>query len=94
MEKTNVQNNRPDVRDLIDICKGHKVYLQTHNIPDPDAIGSAYGLQEILREYGIDSTICYDGDIDKLSSSKILDMFGIKMYSDESLYASVFTWSN
>ena len=85
MEKTNFQNNRPDVRDLIDICKGHHVYLQTHNIPDPDAIGSAYGLQEIFRAYGIPATICYDGDIDKLSSSKILDMFGIKMYSDESL---------
>ena len=77
--------SRPDIRDLVEICKGHRIYIQTHNIPDPDAIGSAYGLRELLREFGIESTICYDGDIDKLSSSKILDMFGIKMYADTSV---------
>jgi len=77
--------SRPDIRELIEIVKGHKVYIQTHNIPDPDAISSAYGLQELFIQFGIPSTICYDGDIDKLSSSKLLDMFGIKMYSDESL---------
>ena len=71
------------VRELIDICKGHKIYIQTHNIPDPDAIGSAYGLQQLMKIYDIEATICYDGDIDKLSSSKMLDMFGIKMFSDE-----------
>ena len=76
---------KQDIKKLIDICKGHKVYIQTHNIPDPDAIASAFGLQHILKSYGISSTICYDGDIDKLSSSKMLDMFGIEMFSDQSL---------
>ena len=80
-----VSKDRPDIRTLIEICKGHKIFIQTHNIPDPDAIGSAYGLQQILLEYGISSTICYDGDIDKLSSSKILDMFGIKMFADQDI---------
>ena len=76
---------RPNVKKLIDICKGHKVYIQTHNIPDPDAIGSAYGLQQLLREFGIVATICYDGEIDKTSSAKLLEMFGIKMFPDQSL---------
>ena len=78
-----IVSSRPDVKELIEILKGHRVYIQTHNIPDPDAIGSAYGLQQLLLEFGIESTICYDGDIDKLSSSKILDVFGIKMFPDE-----------
>ena len=77
--------NRPDIRDLIEICKGHKIYIQTHNIPDPDAIGSAFGLQQLFKEFGIGSTICYDGDIDKFSASKMLDLFGIEMYPDEDL---------
>ncbi|SCW43683.1 DHHA1 domain-containing protein [Ruminococcaceae bacterium YRB3002] len=81
----NTLNDRPDVRELIEICKGHKVYIQTHNIPDPDAIGSAFGLQQLLLEFGIKSTICYDGEIDKFSASKMLDLFGIEMFPDEEL---------
>lgn len=80
MEKT-----RPDIMDLIALCKGHKVYIQTHNIPDPDAIGSAYGLQQLFLQFGVDSRICYDGDIDKLSASKMLDMFGIEMFADQDI---------
>ena len=80
-----MEENKSDIRDLITICRGHKVYIQTHNIPDPDAIGSAFGLQQLFREFGIDSTICYDGDIDKLSSSKMLDMFGIEMFPDQDI---------
>lgn len=85
MSGSGTQIERPDIRDLIKICRGHKIFIQTHNIPDPDAIGSAFGLQQLLLEFGIESTICYDGDIDKLSSSKILDLFGILMYSDDDI---------
>lgn len=31
--------------ELVEILKGHKTYIQTHNFPDPDAIASAFGLQ-------------------------------------------------
>ena len=78
-----MKKDRPDIRELISICKGHKVYIQTHNIPDPDAIGSAFGLQQLLKQFGVASTICYDGDIDKLSSSKMLELFGIEMFPDQ-----------
>lgn len=37
------------------------VYIQTHNFPDPDAIASALGIQELLKHNGISSTICYKG---------------------------------
>lgn len=69
------------VQELIDLCKGQKVYIQTHNFPDPDAIGSAYGLQKLFEKYGIESTLCYAGRIDKLSTSRMLDEFGIEMFS-------------
>ena len=80
-----MRESRPNIMDLVNICKGHKVYIQTHNIPDPDAIGSAFGLQQLLKEFGVSSTICYDGDIDKLSSSKMLEMFGITMFPDQDI---------
>lgn len=75
------------VQDLIDLCKrkGRKIYIQTHNFPDPDAIGSAYGLQKLLEQFGIESTLCYAGRIDKLSTSRMLEEFGITMVSYDEL---------
>ncbi len=67
------------LEDLIRLCEGHAVYIQTHNFPDPDAIASAYGLQKLLSLYGVESKLCYDGRIDKLSASKMLDAFQIQM---------------
>lgn len=71
--------------DLVKLCRGHNIYIQTHNFPDPDAIASAYGLQKLLSLYEIPSKLCYDGRIDKLSASKMLDIFQIQMLSYESL---------
>ena len=74
-----------DLSQLVDICKDHIVYIQTHNFPDPDAIASAYGLKNLLCNYGINSKICYAGKIDKLSAAKMLHEFKIDMYSYETL---------
>ncbi len=74
-----------DFHELVELCKGHRLYIQTHNFPDPDAIASAYGLQKLLALYGISSRLCYDGRIDKLSASKMLEAFGIQMVSYASL---------
>lgn len=70
--------------DLVKLCQGCPVYIQTHNFPDPDAIATAYGLQKLLGLYGVESKLCYDGRIDKLSASKMLDAFQIRMlpYAD------------
>ena len=56
--------------DLVALCQGYPVYIQTHNFPDPDAIASAFGLQKLLGAYGVESRLCYDGKIDKLSLDK------------------------
>lgn len=66
---------------LVSVLKGHTVFIQTHNFPDPDAISSAFGLQQFLSGYGIETSLCYDGRIDRLSAKKMLDAFGITMFS-------------
>lgn len=70
-----------DWLELIALLKGHKVYLQTHNFPDPDALASAYGIQVFLRAHGVESTICYAGAIEKNSTKKMLDVFQISAYN-------------
>lgn len=65
----------PNPRDLVTLLKGHKTYLQTHNFPDPDAMASVFGLQYFLKAYGVDSILCYDGSIDKLSTKRMLTVF-------------------
>ncbi|MBE6908477.1 MAG: DHH family phosphoesterase [Ruminococcaceae bacterium] len=70
-----------DIRKLISVCGDKRVFIQTHNFPDPDAIGSAFGLQRLLEHYGIKSTLCYDGKIDKLSTAKMLETLGVEIFS-------------
>lgn len=72
-------------RDLVKLCRGNRVYIQTHNFPDPDAIASAFGLQKLLEHFDVASELCYDGRIDKLSASKMLDAFQIHMLPYERL---------
>ncbi len=61
------------------------VYIQTHNFPDPDAIASAYGLQELLKSRGIASTICYNGKIDRYSTDKLRKILNITLENIEDL---------
>ena len=79
--------NRLD--DLVAVCQGHPVYIQTHNFPDPDAIASAFGLQKLLERYGVKPVLCYDGRIDKLSASKMLESFRIEMTAYEDLVSGM-----
>lgn len=69
-----------DFNQLAALCHGKHIYIQTHNFPDPDAIASAFGLQRLLAQHEIPSTLCYDGRIDKLSTSKMLEAFQIQMF--------------
>lgn len=55
------------------------VYIQTHNFPDPDAISSAFGLQELLSYKGIPATICYKGKIDRYNTQKLIEMMNIQL---------------
>lgn len=65
-------------RKLIELLKGHTVYLQTHNFPDPDALAAAFGMQVFLKANGVETTICYAGNIEKNSTKRMIEEFGIK----------------
>lgn len=67
------------IQALVDILQNHQVFIQTHNFPDPDAIASAFGLQVLLKNFGIESTICYQGKMEKLNTMRMLDTFQIEM---------------
>lgn len=75
----------PSPLQLVELLKGHKVYLQTHNFPDPDAISSAYGLQKFLAHYGVESDICYVGSIDRFNTRKMMDTFDIEIFAYDDL---------
>lgn len=64
---------------LIDEIKDRRVYIQTHNSPDPDAIASAAGLQFLLERMGVNAVICYKGEIEKYNTVRMIELFGIKI---------------
>ena len=57
-----------DPLQLVELLRGHRTYIQTHNFPDPDAIASAIGLQHFLNYQGNKADICIDGKIKLLST--------------------------
>ena len=64
-------------KELIQLLKGKNAYIQTHDFPDPDALATAFALQEYLKYYGIEATICYEGKLERASAIRMLDNFGI-----------------
>lgn len=73
--------------ELLRIAKDHVVCIQTHDYPDPDALSSAFGLQELLRRRGIDAEIGYFGTIDKVNIRMMMDEFEIRTMSPERMAA-------
>lgn len=66
---------------LVQILRGapDEVFLQPHNVPDPDAIASCAGMRHLLAIKGVKSVTVYDRDIEKVDSVKMLELFGIDM---------------
>lgn len=74
-----------NLKELISNITSAKVFIQTHNFPDPDAISSAFGLKVLLGMYNIDATICYKGQIDRYNTRKMMELFEIKAVNVENL---------
>ncbi len=74
-----------DPRQLIELLRGHRVFIQTHNCPDPDAISCAFGLQKLLHHFGIEATACYDGPMDRITAIRMLEIFGIELHAYQEL---------
>ena len=65
---------------MVDILKDapDEVFIQPHNVPDPDAIASSLGLYYLLSQRGIKKlAIVYDQEIEKANSLKMLEMFNV-----------------
>lgn len=56
-----------------------EVFVQPHNVPDPDAIAASFGLQYLLKVRGIDSVIVYENEVEKANSLKMLELFEIEI---------------
>lgn len=77
--------NPPKLSELVTLLKGHRVFIQTHNFPDPDAIASAFGLQVLLSKFNIPTTICHHGNIERTATANMVAEFGISMTTDDDL---------
>lgn len=73
------------VKKLIDILhkSNNKLFIQTHDFPDPDAIASAYGLHNFLKLNNVESTIIYCGEIQRTALQKMVLNLGIKIFRDK-----------
>ncbi len=74
-----------ELQELISVLKGHRVYIQTHNFPDPDAIASAYGLQVLLEHFGVITIICHHGVVERAATMDMVFEFKIDMTTDNDL---------
>lgn len=79
------------VNELINLLKGHRVFIQTHNFPDQDAIASAFGLQVLLRHFGIETTICHHGSVERAVTANMVTDLEIEMLGDELEEGSMMT---
>ncbi|HNY21782.1 MAG TPA: DHHA1 domain-containing protein [Treponemataceae bacterium] len=57
--------------------RARPVIVQAHDFPDHDAMGSAYGLSELLLRRGFDASITYGGEIQSISLSAMIERLGI-----------------
>ena len=67
---------------LVEILKEapDEVFIQPHNVPDPDAIASSLGMYYLLSQRGIKKlAIVYDQEIEKANSLKMLELFKVPL---------------
>jgi nanoRNase/pAp phosphatase (c-di-AMP/oligoRNAs hydrolase) len=57
-----------------------RVFIQTHNFPDHDAVASAFGLSKLFREFDIEAPIIYKGELQRDSLIKMIENLGIEIY--------------
>lgn len=73
------------IEQLANRLKGHRVMLQTHDYPDPDAIGSVAGLQYLLKQFGVEAQMCYFGRIDKVNNIRMVEVFDLDLVPCETI---------
>ena len=72
-----------DPLQLVELLRGHRTYIQTHNFPDPDAIASAFGLQHFLNYHG-----CGVGSMQSGSKSQPCSLSPSRLVMDTGCFVS------
>lgn len=72
-----------DFEKLAEYVRGRRVFVQTHNYPDADALASAFGVQTLLGTFGIEASIIYVGKIDKFNTQQMIKLLGIELVPAE-----------
>lgn len=66
------------IKKLIKALKDKKrIFIQTHNYPDHDAVASAFALHYLLKSFKIESNIIFHGDILRDSLQRMIDCLNI-----------------
>lgn len=63
-----------------------RVVIQAHDFPDHDAISSAYGLSLLLQSFGMKTLIVYNGEIDRISLSNMIEWLNIPVVHCSNAY--------
>jgi nanoRNase/pAp phosphatase (c-di-AMP/oligoRNAs hydrolase) len=59
---------REPFRELLELIDPkERVVIQTHDFPDQDAIGAAFGLRGLLLRFGVEADLCYGGAVQNLA---------------------------
>lgn len=74
--------------DLLQVLeKERPILIQTHDFPDHDAVGSAYALRELLRQYGFaEIEIGCGGLIQDISLQSLIKFLDLEIISVENIY--------
>jgi len=59
--------------------KRNRLYIQTHDFPDHDAVSSAFALQKLLENYGYRPGLVYAGEIQRGSLAEMASALGIRL---------------
>ncbi len=89
VKRFGMEGNMTKLDELQKVISREHVYIQTHNFPDPDAIASAFGLQYLLEQRGIRSSICYRGKIDRYSTQKLREIMGIRLFDTDEMASGI-----
>lgn len=67
---------------LIDLLKKApgQIYIQPHDVPDPDAIASAFALGQLLSIFGINPKLVYGREYHKIDAKRMVELLGIKLF--------------
>jgi nanoRNase/pAp phosphatase (c-di-AMP/oligoRNAs hydrolase) len=74
------EDSSPRIEDLLEhASRKRRVIIQPHDFPDHDAIASAYGLWNLLRERGVTAEIAYRGQVNRRELKNFINRLEISI---------------